>query len=163
MADLRLVPANGVFDRSPALPIRVVLGEDHTLLRDALSRSLDAEEGIEVIVAADDLPSALSSVHSERPHVLVLDLGMVDGSSRETIGKLRARAPETQVVLLTMEESPVVAQHVLACGALGVVLKDRADEDLAQAVRAAACGEEYVSPRVAERLDAALRESGTED
>jgi DNA-binding NarL/FixJ family response regulator len=62
-----------------------------------------------------------------------------------------------------MHESPVLAQHVLASGALGVVLKDRADGELAQAVRAAARGEEYVSPRVADRLDAALRRALVEE
>jgi len=136
--------------------IRIVLAEDHALLRDSLRLSLDAEEGVEVIAEANDLASATRCVDRERPHVLVLDVGMVRGSSARKIGKLRARAPDTQVVLLTMEESPVLAQHILACGALGVVLKDRADEELGQAVRAAAREKEYLSPRIAERLRAAL-------
>jgi DNA-binding NarL/FixJ family response regulator len=65
-------------------------------------------------------------------------------------------------VLLTLEESPVLAQHVLTCGALGYVLKDRADAELADAVRAAARGERYISPRVADRLSAVLRLALTE-
>ncbi len=165
MADLRVVPAgaDAAVESFPPSPIRVVLAEDHALLRGALRLSLAAEEGIEVITDAADLPSALRHVHGDRPHVLVLDLGMVSGSSREAIGKLRTRAPETQVVLLTMDGSPLVAQHVLASGALGFVLKDRADDELVPAVRAAARGEQYVSPRVAERLHAALRRSLAEE
>jgi len=133
------------------------------LLRGGLRAVLDAEEDVEVIAEAEDLESALGHIRGGRPHVLVLDLGMLGGSARETIRKLRAQAPGTQVVLLTMDESPVVAQHVLACGAVGFVLKDRADDELATAVRAAARGEEYVSVRVAGRLDAALRRSLTEE
>ena len=83
-------------------------------------------------------------------------------SSLETIGKLREQAPDTQIVVLTMDENPVFAQRALACGAVGFVLKDVADGELPQAVRAAARGEEYVSPRVAARLDA-LHRSLTDD
>jgi two-component system, NarL family, response regulator NreC len=92
--------------------------------------------------------------------VLVLDL-RIQGASNEAIGELRERAPETQLVVLTMSDSPVFAQHALACGALGFVLKELADGELPQAVRAAASGSEYVSPRVAPRLEA-LRRSLTD-
>lgn len=152
MAALHLVSgaADEARESSPRSPIRVVLAEDHALLRSSLGVLLDAEEGVEVVAEAGDLESAVRHVGAA-PHVLVLDLGMLGGSAREVIGKLRARARGTQVVLLTMDESPVLAQYVLAAGALGFVLKDRADEELALAVRAAARGEEYVSPRVAAR------------
>ena len=163
MAALHLVSASvGVEKPSPPSPIRVVLAEDHALLRESLRLLLDATEGIEVVAEADDLESALRQV-GERPHVLVLDLGMLSGSVRESIATLRARAPATDVVVLTMEESPVVVQHLLACGAQGFVLKDRADDELPGAIRAAARGEQYVSPRVAERLDDALRRALTEE
>lgn len=120
---------------------------------------LDGEQDIEVTGEADDLGAALRGLETKRPHVLVLDLGMLGGSAGETIGMLRARAPRAQVVLLSMDDSPLVAQHLLACGAMGFVLKDRADDDLACAVLAAALGEEYLSPGVARRLDRALRRS----
>jgi len=135
-------------------PIRVILADDHSLMRRGLRLLLDGEEDVEVIAEAVDLASVVRLVHSRQPHVLVLDLSMPDGSSIETIGKLRERVPDTQIVVLTMDDSPVFAQHSLAAGALGFVLKDLADSDLPQAVRAAARGEEYVSPRVAPRLDA---------
>lgn len=140
-----------------ASAIRVLLAEHHALLSTGLRRLLDAEEDIEVIAEADDLEAVVRHIHGTRPDVLVFDLGMIAGSAHETIGGLRARAPESQVVLITMDDSPLVAQHILACGAIGFVLKDRADDELAAAVRAAARGEEYVSPGVASRLDGALR------
>jgi two-component system response regulator NreC len=145
-----------------ASPIRVVLADDHSLMRRGLRLLLDGEEGVEVIAEAVDLASAVRLVHSRRPHVLVLDLSMPDGSSIETIGKLRERMSDTQIVVLTMEDSPVFAQRALAAGALGFVLKDLADSELPQAVRAASRGEQYTSPRVTARLEA-LQRSLTED
>jgi two-component system response regulator NreC len=145
-----------------ASPIRVVLADDHSLMRRSLRFLLDREDGVEVIAEAVDLASVVRLVHSHQPHVLVLDLSMPDGSSIETIGKLRERVPDTQIVVLTMDDSPVFAQRALAAGALAFVLKDLADGELPEAVRAAARGGEYVSPRVAVRLDA-LQRSLTED
>ncbi len=125
-------------------------------MRRSLRLLLDREEHIDVIAEAADLSSALCDVHRHKPHVLVLDLGLFnsDGSSVEAIGPLRERTPETQTVVLTMEDDPAFARRAFAAGALGFVLKELADGDLPQAIRAAARGEEYISPRVADRLDA---------
>jgi two-component system, NarL family, response regulator NreC len=141
-------------DVSAAASIRVVLADDHALMRHSLRLLLEGEDGIEVIAEAEDLTSALSHVHAQKPHVLVLDLSIPGGSSIETIGNLRERAPQTQIVVLTMKDSPVFAQHALSSGALGFVLKELADSELPRAVRAAASGREYISPGVAVRLDA---------
>jgi two-component system, NarL family, response regulator NreC len=92
------------------------LADDHALMRRSLRLLLEGQEGVEVIAEADDLSSAVRHVHGHRPHVLVLDLRMPGGSSIEAIGRLRERAPDTQVVVLTMEEKPVFAQQALACG-----------------------------------------------
>ncbi len=125
-------------------------------MRRSLRLLLDREEHIDVIAEAADLASAVRHVHRHKPHVLVLDLGLFNaaGSSIEAIGPLRERMPETQTVVLTMEDDPAFARRAFAAGALGFVLKELADCDLPQAVRAAARGEEYISPRVADRLDA---------
>jgi two-component system response regulator NreC len=140
--------------------IRVVLADDHALMRHSLRSLLESEPGVEVIAEADDLASAVHQVYDRRPHVLVLDLRMPDGSSVETIGELRARMPDTHVVVLTMNDNPAFARQALDCGALGFVLKERADDELPRAVRAAARGEEYISPSVAARLMAGARERG---
>lgn len=163
-ANLHLAPAHvdtGLAPSAPS-PIRVVLADDHALMRRSLRLLLDTEEGVEVIAEASDLASAVRHVHGHQPHVLVLDLSMPNGSSIETVHELRERAPDTQVVVLTMEDSPVFAQRALAAGALGFVLKEFADTELPPAVRTAARGEEYIGPRVAARL-AALNRSLTDD
>lgn len=155
-AHLQLAPALTETDAevSAVSPVRVVLADDHALMRHSLRLLLEGEEGMEVIAEAGDLASALRHVDREKPHVLVLDLRIPGGSSIETIGRLRERAPDTQIVVLTMKDSPVFAQHALSSGALGFVLKELADSELPQAVRAAASGQAYISPRVAGRLDA---------
>jgi len=143
-------------------PIRVVLADDHSLMRRSLRMLLDGEDGVEVIAEANDLAGATRHVLDHEPHVLVLDLSMPGGSSSEAISRLRERTPDTNIVVMTMEENPVFAQRAFAAGAVGFVAKDLADRELTQAVRAAAHGEEFVSPRIATRLDA-LHRSLTDD
>jgi two-component system, NarL family, response regulator NreC len=138
-------------------PIRVLLADDHELTRRSVRMLLDSELDIEVTAEATDLASVERHVASHRPCVLVLDLNMPGGSSIEAIGRLRECSPDTQIVIMTMEDSTVFAQRAFAVGAIGFVLKDLADTELPEAIRAAVRGEEYVSPRVAPRLDALHR------
>ncbi len=152
---LRLAPdfvETGLGDSSQS-PIRVVLADDHGLMRRSLRLLLDGEDGVEVVAEAKDLASALRAVRAQRPDVLVLDLRLPGNSGIETITTLHERAPDTQIVVATMHESPVYAEHALACGALGFVHKELADSELVEAVRAAAGGLKYVSPRVAGRVE----------
>jgi two-component system response regulator NreC len=137
--------------------IRVLLADDHELMRHRLRLLLDDEDGMEVIAEANDLAAVTRHVQTDEPNVLVLDLSMPDGSSIEAIGRLREQAPDTQIIVMTMDENPVFAQRAFAAGAVGFVAKDLADGELPQAMRAAARGEEFVSPRTATRLDALQR------
>lgn len=123
-------------------------------MRRSLRMLLDDEKDLEVLAEADDLTSVVHHLRRHQPPVVVLGLGMADGSVGEAIGQLRTRAPETQIVVLTMDENPVLAQRALAAGALGFVVKDLADAELPQAIRLAARGEQCVSPKIASRLGA---------
>jgi two-component system response regulator NreC len=118
---------------------------------------LDGEDGVDVVAEAVDLSSVTRHVCGHVPHVLVLDLHMPGGSSIEAIRRLREQVPETNIVVVTMERSPVFAQRATKAGATGFVLKDRADAELPAAVRCAAFGEEYVSAQVAAALDGLRR------
>jgi two-component system, NarL family, response regulator NreC len=161
MPHLRLAPA--LTDSAPAAEqsIRVVLADDHAPMRRTLRLLLESEDDVEVIAEASDPASLVRHVDARQPHVLVLDLGMPDGSSSEAIGQLRERLPEMQIVIVTMEENPVFAQRALAAGAIGFVLKDRADEELLEAIRLAARGERFVSPQLVMPLDD-MQTAGTE-
>ena len=124
------------------------------MVRRTLRLVLESEQDVDVIAEAVDLSAVTRHVGQHVPHVLVLDLRLPNGSSIEMIRQLRKRFPTTEVVVLTMEESPLFAQHALDAGAIGFVVKDRADTDLLTAVRLAALSETYVSPRVASGLKA---------
>jgi two-component system, NarL family, response regulator NreC len=135
----------------------VVLADDHAAVRRSLRLLLDGEEDVAVIAEAADLSTVVRHVHGHVPHVLVLDLQMPNGSSIETIRRLRDEVPHTEIVVVTMEASPLFAQQALDAGAVGFVLKDRADTELPLAVRRAANGDEFISPHVAVGLDALRR------
>jgi len=137
--------------------IRVVLADDHAMMRRSLRLLLDGEDDLEVVAEANDHPSAVRHVHGHQPDVLVLDLRMNNGAGIEAVRNFSERLPATKTVVLTMEDDPVFAQRALTAGALGFVAKDLADVELVEAVRAAARGEEFVSPRVAARLDSLHR------
>ena len=136
------------------LPITVVVADEHARFRQTLRRLLDVEDSISVVDEASDLAATIEQVHRIRPRVLVLDLDVANGSTVDAIRRLRAAAPWTEIVVLTTEESALVAQQLLAVGAVAFVFKDRAETELLEAVRSAAHGEEFVSPRVASGLEA---------
>ncbi len=136
----------------------MVLADDHVVVRRSLRLLLDREEDVEVIAEAAELSAVASHVHGHLPHVLVLDLQLPTGSSIDLIRRLRRQVPETEIVVLTMEASPLFAQQALDAGAVGFVLKDRADTELLAAVREAAQGREYISPHVVAGLEALRRD-----
>src|SRR5664279_943755 len=162
--DLHVVPppADPRSTEKASSAIRVIVADDHELMRFALRALLSTEQQIDVIAEAEQLSLAMRNVRELRPDVLVLDLRMHDGSSIDAIGELREQAPETRVVVMTAEDNPLYAEHALAAGAFGFVLKDQADVELAPAVRAAAEGRRYVSPEIDAKL-ADLRRGLTSD
>jgi two-component system response regulator NreC len=135
-------------------PVSVVLADDHAGVRRSLRAVLDGEQGVEVVAEASDFKETARALRAHRPRVLVVDLSSADGAGSATIGELHARAPGTRIVVVSMNDSPATARALLGVGAAGFVLKELADSDLPRAVRAAADGREYVSPRIARRLRA---------
>jgi len=150
---LRLAPAATRTEAlSDAPSIRVVLADDHELMRHSLRQLLDGDAGVQVVAEASDQAQAIKLSHDRRPHVLVLDLRLQGGSSLETLAVLRGQAPDTRVVITTMEISPAFAQRAFEVGAAGFVAKDLADSELIDAVRTVAGGGRYAGPRVAHML-----------
>jgi len=146
-------PGGEAAEQPPAAEtIRIVLADDHAVVRSGLRLLLDSEEDFEVVAEASDVDSARRYVRGHHPQVLVLDLNMPGGSSLEAIPQLRAESPDTQIVILTMQQEPAFAREALGAGALGYVLKEAADEELVQAVRHAAVGESYLNPRLGARI-----------
>ena len=136
----------------PAAPVRIVLAEDHQVVRRGLQLVLDGEDDLTVVDQAGDVPAVHACVRRHQPDVLVLDLNMPGGVPLDAIPKLRAEAPEMQIVVLTMEADPALVRAARRAGALGYVLKESADADLVAAVRRAVAGEGYLNRQLAARL-----------
>jgi two-component system response regulator NreC len=134
--------------------ISVVIADDHSIVRRGLRDLLDAEGGFQVVAEAGDVDTARRYVRGHRPHVLVLDLNMSGESSLRSIPTIRDESPDTQIVVLTMQDEPAYARQALSAGALGYVLKEAADAELVDAVKAAAGGDSYLNPRLGARLAA---------
>jgi two-component system, NarL family, response regulator NreC len=134
--------------------IRVVLADDHAVVRRGLRQVLESIGGFDVLAEATDIQSTREALREHRPDVLVLDLNMPGGSSLDAIPELRLEHPDTQIVILTMQSEPAYARRALGEGALGYVLKDAAESELVEAVRLAAAGERYINPRLGARVAA---------
>jgi two-component system response regulator NreC len=142
-------------------PIRLVIADDHAVVRAGLRLVLDAEPDLEVVAEAGEVDTARRLVHAHRPDVLVLDLNMPGLPSLPAIPEL---AQHTAVVVLTMQNDPAFARQALQEGARGYVLKEAADAELVGAVRAAAGGRTYLNPELGARLAAApLEPAGPPD
>ena len=135
-------------------PITVVLADDHKVVRSGLRALLHSDGRFEVLAESGSVAGTIDTVLACRPRVLVLDLNMGGESSLESIPRLRDEAPETQIVVLTMQENPGFAREALRAGAVGYVLKDAADDELMSAVLLAAEGRTYLNPQLGARLAA---------
>ncbi len=141
------------------MPIRVVLAEDHYLVREGLRRLLEVEPEIEIVGACKDLESLLAAVEAERPDVVITDIRMPPHGVDEGIQaaeRLRASHPEVGVVVLSQYSDPRYALALLEAGTDGraYLLKERI-EDLTQlvgAIRAVAAGGSVIDPKVVEGL-----------
>jgi two-component system response regulator NreC len=132
--------------------IRVVLADDHEIVRDGIRMILEAEPDIEVVAEAGDAESAARYVRGHHPDALVLDLNMPGSSSLEAIPLICESSPETAIVVLTMQSEPAFARQALRSGARGYVIKHAAGRELVDALRATVAGDIYVNPRIGARL-----------
>jgi two-component system, NarL family, response regulator NreC len=139
---------------SPPRPISIVLADDHQVVRSGLKVLLESDGRFVVLGESGDVAGTYATVRSCRPRVLVLDLNLGGESSLEGIPRLRAEVPETQIVVLTMQEDPAFARAALRVGAVGYVLKDAADSELMNAVIMASEGRTYLNPELGARLAA---------
>jgi len=143
-------------------PIRVMLVDDHAIVRSGFRRLLDQYPDIEVIAEADDAEQAYHDHARLEPDVMVLDLSMPGIGGIEVLRRVRSRAPQALVIVFSMHEDASLAQRALALGAKGYVSKSNAPEVLAEAVLEVAAGRTYLSPDMAQTL-AQYRAAGRED
>jgi two-component system, NarL family, response regulator NreC len=150
-AGTNVLPIDGPSQERPE-PITIVLADDHKVVRTGLRMLLESEGRFRVLDEAGDVAGTIQKVVARQPQVLVLDLNMGGESSLDSIPRLRVEAPDTQIVVLTMQDNPAFARAALRAGAVGYVLKDAADTELMSAVELAAEGRTYLNPELGAKL-----------
>ncbi len=146
--------------------IRILIAEDHRIVRDGLRMLLQGEPDFEVVAEAETGREAVARTKEHRPDLAILDISMPDLSGLEATKLIKTESPETQVLILTMHESDEYFFRALQAGASGYVLKKAATQDLIAAAHAVARGEAFLYPSVAKKLigDYVQRfESGAEE
>jgi two-component system, NarL family, response regulator NreC len=136
-------------------PIRIVVCDDHALVRLGLQRLLECEPDLEVVGEAASAGEAIQLVVDEHPEVLLLDIVMPVRSGIDALPDLRRAAPSTKVLMLSMQEDPAYVRRAFAAGASGYVLKDAAGAELVEAIHTVAEGRRYVHPFLGARLASA--------
>lgn len=139
-------------DSPPVPDLRVVLADDHAVVREGLRALVDACEGIRVVGEASDGAEAVRRACELRPDVLVLDLSMPGMDGASATEAVQRECPEVRVIALTAHDDRAYLTRLLAAGAAGYVLKRGAADELVRAIRAVAGGATYVDPLLAGKL-----------
>jgi DNA-binding NarL/FixJ family response regulator len=143
-------------------PIRILVADDHGIVRSGLRLLLERQADMEVIDEAEDGVDALERVIASKPDVAILDVAMPRMTGLQATHEIKRQAPETQVLVLSMHDDERYLFEALRAGASGYVLKRAADQDLVDAVRATARGEPFLNPTAQQRLIREYLERGDE-
>ena len=134
------------------MAIRVVVVDDHAVVRSGLRRVLDAEEDIDVVAEAGSVRDAVFEARAHKPDVIVMDVVMPGQSGIEGTPLVLHEAPDAKVLVLSMQDDPRYVREAFAAGASGYVLKEAADTDVVEAVREVSEGRRYLHPALGARL-----------
>ena len=141
------------------MTVRVLIVDDHAVVRSGLRLLLDAEEDIEPIGEAGSARDAVFQARALKPDVILLDIVMPEQTGLDALPQLKRENPEANVLVLSMQDEPRYVREAFAAGASGYVLKEAADTEVVAAVREVAAGGRYVNPELGARLVAADAEA----
>jgi len=133
-------------------PLRILIADDHTLVRQGLRKILESQPGWEVIAEAGDGREAVQQTLDLQPDVVIIDIAMPRLNGVEALQQIERRAPQTRVLVLSMYADQAYVTRAVRSGAAGYLLKDSADVDLIQAIAAVSEGQSFFSPAVARVL-----------
>jgi len=138
--------------------IRVVLADDHAMMREGVRHVLAATPGFQVVGEAASGREAVEVAARMQPDVVVLDISMPEGSGLDVLEELRRRAPAARVLVLSVHDDTEYVLQSVRAGAAGYLRKDTTPDSLRHAVREIAAGNGWFSPEVARHLTAAIRD-----
>ncbi len=150
-------------ESTQAKKVRVLLAEDHTLVRQGFRRMLEDDSRIAVVGEASTGLTAIEQAKSLKPDVVVMDVSMPDLSGIEATAEILKSSPDTKVLILSMYSNPAYIRKAFEVGAKGYILKDAIEVDLIQAVMAVAQGGGYMSPAISNLLIDALKSGNLQD
>ena len=133
-------------------PLRLLLADDHTLVRAGLRALLDIIDGVSVVAEADNGEQAVALALEHQPDVALLDITMPVLNGLQAAERILAQSPATRVVMLSMHASEEYVNRALALGVSGYLLKDAATLELQAALEAVSAGQTYLSPRITQQL-----------
>jgi two-component system response regulator NreC len=136
-------------------PVRVLVVDDHAVVRAGLRLLIDREESMVVVDEAADANEAIFRVMEHKPDVLLIDVTLPGESGIQAIPKLLAASPDTKILVLSMHDDPRYVREAFAAGASAYVLKEAADSEVVAAIREVAAGGSYVNPVLGARMVAA--------
>ena len=128
--------------------IRIVLADDHTILRNGIRAILDDEPGMEIVGEADDGRTAVNVACQLKPDIVIMDIAMPLLNGLEATRQIRRTCPGVKVIILTMHDNEEYVIQMLEAGAMGYILKDAAARELIQAIRTVNRGEAVLSPAI---------------
>jgi DNA-binding NarL/FixJ family response regulator len=131
---------------------RVLVVDDHPIVRQGLSLLINREADLVVCGEAEDAHSAMQSIASAKPDVLVVDISLTGPDGLDLLKDIRSRYAELPVLILSMHDESIYAERALRAGAQGYIMKQEASEKVLLALRRILCGEIYVSERIANRM-----------
>jgi two-component system, NarL family, response regulator NreC len=135
--------------------MRVLIADDHALVRSGLRILLESEGDFEVVAEAGTADEAVRAARLEKPDVVLLDVVMPGRSGLDALAEVLEAAPEAKVLVLSMQDDPRYVREAFAAGASGYLLKEAADAELVAALREVAAGSHYVHPALGARIAAA--------
>lgn len=141
-------------------PIRVLLADDHALVRAGFRALLDKLPGIKVVAEADDGREALKLIEMQRPDIAVIDITMAGMNGLETAARAAKDYPDVRILILSMHAGEEYIMRALRTGASGYMLKDAAEDELESAIHAVMRGKTYLSPTVAKRVGDYVQRTG---
>lgn len=131
---------------------RIVIAEDHTILREGLRALLSSDPDLEIVGEARDGQEAIRSVEKSKPNLILMDLSMPRMNGMDAIKEIKKRSPETKILVLTVHKNEEYILATLQAGADGYVLKDSTHSELEMAIKSVFAGNHYISPGISDKI-----------